>query len=180
MNFKEITPFLQLLANESASIIKIYFRTSVCVESKSDFSPVTIADKLAEEKMREIIAREFTLHGIIGEEFGNYNPDAEFVWVLDPIDGTKSFISEALSFGPLIALLKNGKPIFGAINHPILNEFLIGDNKICFLNGSKTLFRKCSTLSEATLFTTDHFNIGRYQMQNKFDELTNKIKLYRN
>ena len=180
MNLQSLTPFLQLLSNESSEVIKKYFRTSVSVESKLDSSPVTIADKLAEEKMREIIAKEFPSHGIIGEEFGSKNPDAEYVWVLDPIDGTKSFISGALSFGTLIALLKNGKPIIGVINHPILNEFLIGDNHDCLLNGNKVEMRNCSSINQATLLTTDHLNIGKYQNQNKFDKLTKKVKLYRN
>jgi len=180
MNLQDLTPFLHLLSNESANIIKRYFRTSVNVESKPDFSPVTIADKLAEEKMREIIAKEFPSHGIIGEEFGNNNSDAEYVWVIDPIDGTKSFISGALSFGTLIALLKNGRPIIGVINHPILNELLIGDNQICLLNEKKVKIRDCFLINQATLLTTDHLNIGKYQNQNKFDELTEKVKLYRN
>lgn len=180
MDLQSLTPFLQMLSKESSDIIKRYFRTSVSVESKLDTSPVTIADKLAEEKMREIIAKEFPLHGIIGEEFGNHNTDAEYVWVLDPIDGTKSFISGALSFGTLIALLKNGKPIIGLINHPILNEFLIGDNRKCLLNGSKVEIRNCSSINQATLLTTDHLNIGKYQNQKKFDELTKVVKLYRN
>ncbi len=180
MKLQSLTPFLQLLSNESSEIIKKYFRTSVSVESKLDSSPVTIADKLAEEKMREIIAKEFPSHGMIGEEFGKYNADAEYVWVLDPIDGTKSFISGALSFGTLIALLKNGKPVVGVINHPILNEFLIGDNQDCLLNGSEVQMRICSSINQATLLTTDHLNIGKYQNQNKFDELTKKVKLYRN
>ena len=180
MNLQSLTPFLQLLSNESSEIIKKYFRTSVSVESKLDSSPVTIADKLAEEKMREIIAKEFPSHGIIGEEFGRNNPDAEYVWVLDPIDGTKSFISGALSFGTLIALLKNGKPIIGVINHPILNELLIGDNQNCLLNGNKVEMRNCSLIHQATLLTTDHLNIGKFQNQNKFNDLTNKVKLYRN
>lgn len=180
MDLQSLAPFLQLLSNESSEIIKKYFRTSVSVESKFDSSPVTIADKLAEEKMREIISKEFPLHGIIGEEFGKHNADAEYVWVLDPIDGTKSFISGALSFGTLIALLRNGNPIMGVINHPILNEFLIGDNQNCLLDGSEVEVRICSSINQATLLTTDHFNIGKYQNQNKFDELTKKVKLYRN
>ena len=180
MNIKELTPFLKLLSDESASIIRRYFRTSISVENKLDLSPVTIADKLAEEKMRTLIQKEFPSHGIIGEEFGSENSDAEYVWVLDPIDGTKSFISGALSFGTLVALLKNGKPIIGVINHPILNELLVGDNQSCLLNGSKTQIRNCPKISEATLLTTEHFNIGKYQNQKKFDELVNKVKLYRN
>lgn len=180
MNLHDLTPFLQVLSKESAEIIKSYFRTPINVETKSDFSPVTIADKLAEERMRELIVKQFPQHGIIGEEFGNYNPDAEYVWVLDPIDGTKSFISGALSFGTLIALLKNGKPIVGVINQPILNELLIGDNQNCLLNGVKVEMRKCSSINMATLLTTDHHNIGKYQNQTKFDALTKIVKLYRN
>jgi myo-inositol-1(or 4)-monophosphatase len=180
MNLQNLTPFLQLLSNESAEIIKRYFRSPISVQSKSDSSPVTIADKLAEEKMREIISKEFPTHGIIGEEFGNVNDAAEYVWVLDPIDGTKSFISGALSFGTLIALLKNGKPIIGVINHPIMNEFLIGDNQTCLLNGSKVEMRICNAINQATLLTTDHLLVGKYQNQNRFDELTKMVKLYRN
>lgn len=180
MDLKDLIPFLQLLSNESADIIKQYFRTFINVKTKSDSSPVTIVDKLAEEKMREIINKEFPSHGIIGEEFGDQNTDAEYVWVLDPIDGTKSFIAGAMSFGTLIALLKNGKPIIGVINHPILNEFLIGDNQKCLLNGSKVEMRNCSSVNQATILTTDHLNIGKYQNQKKFDELTKMVKLYRN
>jgi histidinol phosphatase-like enzyme (inositol monophosphatase family) len=180
MNLNEIIPFLKLLADESAAIIKKYFRAPIRVESKADLSPVTIADRKAEESMREMIMKEFPDHGILGEEFGNYKNKAEYVWVLDPIDGTKSFISGALSFGTLIAILKNGKPLIGVINHPILNEFLVGDNIETKLNGTKVNVRKCNKLSKAVLLTTDHFNIGKYKNQKKFDELASKVKLYRN
>lgn len=180
MELKDISPFFHLLSKESSSVIKKYFRTSINVERKCDFSPVTIADKLAEEKMRELIKKEFPDHGIIGEEFGRENSDAEYVWVLDPIDGTKSFISGALSFGTLISLLKNGTPIIGIINHPILDEFLIGDNISAFLNGNKVQVRECSSISEATLLTTDHLNIQKFQSKNGFENLVQKAKLYRN
>ena len=180
MILEEVTSFFRLLANESSTIIKRYFRTSLNVESKSDLSPVTIADKLAEEKMRELITLEYPTHGIIGEEFGNQNPNAEYVWVLDPIDGTKSFISGAHSFGTLIALLKNGEPIIGVINHPILDEFLIGDNATCLLNNSRVMIRACNKISESTLLTTDHLNISKYQNKSGFENLISKVKLYRN
>ncbi|MFZ1518754.1 MAG: histidinol-phosphatase [Ignavibacteriaceae bacterium] len=180
MNLSDFTPFLKSLARESSIIIKQYFRAEFNIETKADFSPVTIADKLAEEKMRDLIQREFPSHGIIGEEFGNENEDAEYVWVLDPIDGTKSFISGALSFGTLIALLKNGKPILGVINHPILNEFLIGDNETAFLNDNQVKIRNCNLIADATLLTTDHLNINKYQNINGFEKLLTKVKLYRN
>lgn len=180
MNLEEIKPFLKLLANESSSVIKKFFRNQIFVESKPDSSPVTMADKLAEEKMRELILKEFPSHGIIGEEFGNVNESAEYIWVLDPIDGTKSFISGALSFGTLIALMKNNQPLFGVINHPILNEFLIGDNKIALLNDRKVFIRDCANINDATLLTTDHLNIGKYQNRIGFENLIKKVKLYRN
>ena len=177
---KEFSDFSFHLAELSGKIIKQYFRTSVTIDSKSDLSPVTIADKKSEEVMREEIQKQFPDHGIIGEEFGNYNADAEYVWVLDPIDGTKSFISGALTFGTLIALLKNSKPILGVINQPIINELLIGDNLETKLNGSIVNLRNCNDISKAVLLTTDHFNIGKYQNQQKFDELAKKVRTYRN
>jgi len=175
--FKE---FANHLAVESARIIRPYFRKEIIVDIKSDNSPVTVADKKAEEFMRELISKEFPEHGIIGEEFGAVNPDSEYVWVLDPIDGTKSFISGALSFGTLIALLKNGNPILGIINHPILNEYLVGDNELCELNGKSIKIRNCSDISKSVLLTTDHLNISKYQNPNGFEKLIRKVQLYRN
>ena len=177
---KEYKEFSKLLALKSAAIIKKYFRTNVNIERKDDESPVTIADKRAEEIMREMIQKEFPEHGILGEEFGELNPTVEYKWILDPIDGTKSFICGAQSFGTLIALLKNGKPLLGVINQPILNEFLIGDGNSAELNGVPTKVRECNKLEDAVLLTTDHFNVGNYQDQQKFDALVNKCFLYRN
>ncbi|MDP3149613.1 MAG: histidinol-phosphatase [Ignavibacteria bacterium] len=176
----ELKIFSKYLAEESGKIIRNYFRTHVSVDSKADESPVTIADKTAEEKMRELIMKEYPQHGIIGEEFGTHNETAEYKWILDPIDGTKSFITGTVTFGTLIALTKNGEPILGVINQPVLNEFLIGDNNSCELNGVKTEVRKCASLSEATLLTTDHLNIEKYQDAKKFDALIHRVKLYRN
>ena len=176
----EFRKFSKYLSEESGKIIRNYFRTNISIDSKADESPVTIADKSAEEKMRELIMKEFPGHGIIGEEFGTHNEDAEYKWILDPIDGTKSFICGTVTFGTLIALTKNGEPILGVINQPVLNEFLIGDNNSCELNGVKTEVRKCTSLSRATLLTTDHLNIEKYQDVKKFDELIRKVKLYRN
>jgi len=172
--------FAKHLAEASGTVISSYFRTPVSIDSKADSSPVTIADKKAEEIMREEIMTEFPDHGILGEEFGEHNSKAEYKWILDPIDGTKSFICGSVTFGTLIALMKNGEPILGVINQPILDEFLIGDNLTCEINGIKTNVRNCDTLSDAVLLTTDHLNIKKYQDINKFDILTDKVKLYRN
>ena len=179
-NQSEFREFINHLANISGEIIRNYFRADINIDSKADNSPVTIADRKAEEVMREEIMKKYPEHGIIGEEFGNYNESAEFKWTLDPIDGTKSFICGALSFGTLIALLKNGKPVLGAINQPVLNELLIGDNNTAEINGIKTKLRECNNLSKSVLLTTDHLNIDRYQNRNNFEELIKKVKLYRN
>src|SRR4051794_2568854 len=132
---EELIQFSKKLADASAELIRKYFRTDYQVELKEDESPVTLADRGAEELMRQMIMQAFPEHGILGEEFGRYQPDAEYQWVLDPIDGTKSFVSHSYLFGTLIALLKDGRPLLGVINHPLLNDFLVGDGKQCWLNG---------------------------------------------
>ena len=175
----ELRLFCKWLADESGKIIKHYWRTSITVENKPDQSPVTIADKKAEEFMREMIMKKFPNHGILGEEFGEHNSNAVYKWVLDPIDGTKSFICGTVTFGTLIALLKNGEPIIGVINQPILNEFLIGDNHTTELNGKPVQVRECNDLSEAVLLITDQLNIEKHQKIKNFDNLVHKVKLYR-
>jgi len=179
-DLKDFKIFSKVLAEASSKIIKKYFRTEVYVEFKTDNSPVTIADKKAEEVMRELISKNFPEHGLFGEEFGETNKGAEYTWVLDPIDGTKSFICGAYSFGTLIGLVKRGKPILGVYSHPILNDFLIGDNSETMINGTNTLIRNCENLSKAVLLTTDHLNIEKYQNISKFNKLIKKVKLYRN
>ena len=175
----ELKKFCKHLSDESGKIIRSYFRSGVQIETKSDESPVTIADKSAEEKMRELIMKEYPEHGILGEEFGKHNEGAEYQWILDPIDGTKSFISGTVTFGTLIALMKNGDPVLGVINQPILGEFLIGDNNTAELNDVRVQSRECSDLSKATLLTTDHLNIEEFQDLDKFETLMRKVKMYR-
>lgn len=175
----EFRKFARYLADLSAGVIKPYFRTNIRVEQKSDQSPVTIADKNAEEIMRNEIEKEFPEHGIIGEEFGNHNEEAEYKWVLDPIDGTKSFICGIATFGTLISLLKDGEPVLGIINQPIINEFLYGDGNTTELNGITVKARSCDKLSDAVLLTSDHLMIEKYQDKDKFDSLIKKIRLYR-
>jgi histidinol phosphatase-like enzyme (inositol monophosphatase family) len=179
-DLKEYSLFAQNLAEISGKIIKSYFRSNITIDTKADLSPVTIADKKAEELMRNTIIKNFPEHGIIGEEFGSHNENAEYQWILDPIDGTKSFICGAISFGTLIALTKKGKPILGVINQPVLNEFLIGNNDTAMLNGVAVNIRKNNRLSDSVLLTTDHLNVQKYQDIDKFNDLINRVKLYRN
>ncbi len=175
---QEIIPFIKYLARKSADIIKNYYRMPIEIEKKADDSPVTIADKKTEEFLRESIIKEFPEHGILGEEFGEVNPDAEYKWVLDPIDGTKSFISGTPLFGTLIALLQNGNPVLGAINLPILNELLIGDGTLTKLNDKPVRVRDCSSLSEATLLVTDLKSFGPEPVKG-LQKLASEVKLVR-
>lgn len=175
----ELKKFCKSLTEVSGENIRKYFRNDISVESKSDDSPVTIADKSTEEKLREMIMKEFPEHGIIGEEFGKHNEGAEYQWILDPIDGTKSFIAGAVTFGTLIAVMKNGKPILGVIHQPILNEFMIGDNETTLLNDKIVKIKDVDSIEKATLLVTDHLHFEEYQNLEKFEKLMRKVKMYR-
>jgi len=143
------------LADAAGAAIRPYFRTLLAIEDKADQSPVTVADRAAERVMRELIERRFPDHGIVGEEFGQVRAEAEFVWVLDPIDGTKSFISGVPLFGTLIALTHATIPILGVIDQPILGErWLGGVGRQSTLNGAPIHCRVCPELGAATLFAT--------------------------
>jgi myo-inositol-1(or 4)-monophosphatase len=158
----DFSTFVDDLAKASGETILPFFRTSLAVADKGGrlggFDPVTAADHAAETAMRTLIRRAFPDHGIIGEEFGEERPDAEYVWVLDPIDGTKSFISGMLAWGTLIALLRFGEPVFGVMNQPFTRERFSGDGGAAQYrgpNGSRDLrVRPCAELSDAMLFTT--------------------------
>jgi inositol-phosphate phosphatase/L-galactose 1-phosphate phosphatase/histidinol-phosphatase len=143
------------LADAAGEAIRPYFRRPIAVDDKPDLSPVTIADRAAEAAMRHLIAARFPEHGIIGEEFGPEREAAEFVWVLDPIDGTKSFISGVPLFGTLIALAHQGRPILGIIDQPISHERWIGaSGHPTTLNGAPIRCRPCPALARATVFAT--------------------------
>jgi inositol-phosphate phosphatase/L-galactose 1-phosphate phosphatase/histidinol-phosphatase len=143
------------LADAAGAAIRPHFRTALAVVDKADLSPVTAADRAAEQAMRRLIAARFPEHGIIGEEYGREREDAEFVWVLDPIDGTKSFISGVPLFGTLIALAQRGRPILGIIDQPISRERWIGAaGRATTHNGAPVRCRACSGIAAATVFAT--------------------------
>jgi inositol-phosphate phosphatase / L-galactose 1-phosphate phosphatase / histidinol-phosphatase len=154
----DINAFLAVaseMADAAGLAIRPFFRTALAIEDKPDLSPVTAADRAAEEAMRDILERRFPDHGIIGEEFGRIRDDADFVWVLDPIDGTKSFISGVPLFGTLIALTRAGRPILGVIDQPILHERWVGaEGRRSTLNQRPIRCRAISDLAAATLFAT--------------------------
>ncbi len=149
----------QLLCDASAQIILTHFRTSPDIKHKADSSPVTVADRGAESAMRTLIMDNHPDHGIYGEEFGSHQPDAEYLWVLDPIDGTRSFIAGHPLFGTLIALLHNGQPIMGIISIPVTGEKWVGaqghPTRFADHRGTRIVqTRRCPDLTTATLATT--------------------------
>jgi histidinol-phosphatase len=145
----------ETLADAAGAVIRDQFRRPIAVEEKSDRTPVTVADRAAEAAMRRLVEQRFPEHGVIGEEHGATRAEAEHVWVLDPIDGTKSFISGIPLFGTLIALVRRGRPVLGIIDQPILGERWLGAaGRPTTLNGAPAHSRRCAALERATLFST--------------------------
>jgi myo-inositol-1(or 4)-monophosphatase len=168
----DFAAFVDRLAQISSEVILPFFRSAIGSEDKSSggvFDPVTEADRGAEAAMRRLIAQAFPSHGIIGEEYGVDRPDAEYVWVLDPIDGTKSFISGMPTWGTLIGLMHRSRPVYGMMSQPFTRERYFGDGKRSRLRvlatsrgdappsewTTRTLrTRPCASLAEATISTT--------------------------
>lgn len=177
---REFKAFACTLAETAAEVIRPCFgRPELEVQTKLDATPVTRADRDSESAMREAIEAHYPGHGILGEEFGSVRTDAEFVWVLDPIDGTKAFTSGCPLFGTLIALLHEGAPVLGVINQPILGQLLIGDGREATLNGGRVHVRSGVSIAEATLLLTDRADIGRHQSLAHFAELERRARLVR-
>ncbi|GLQ05423.1 inositol monophosphatase family protein [Sneathiella chinensis] len=142
------------LADAAGEVIRPLYRQKLDIISKEDASPVTIADRNAEMAMRKIIEAEFPDHGIYGEEHGQVRTDAEYVWVLDPIDGTHSFISGSPTFTCLIGLVRNGAPVMGLMYQPISGERWVGANGVTTLNDVPIQTRDAiNTVEQASLFS---------------------------
>jgi histidinol phosphatase-like enzyme (inositol monophosphatase family) len=166
MTAVDFAAFVERLADVAGETILPFFRTQIGAEDKSRggmFDPVTEADRAAESAMRRLIGDYFPGHGIIGEEFGAHQDQAEYVWVLDPIDGTKSFISGMPMWGTLIGLLRNGEPTYGMMVQPFTRERFVGDCEAARWRGPghdhalserKLRVRPCGDLGRATLMTT--------------------------
>jgi inositol-phosphate phosphatase / L-galactose 1-phosphate phosphatase / histidinol-phosphatase len=143
------------LADAAGAAIRPFFRRPFAIEAKGDASPVTEADRAAEAAMRAILAAERPHDGIIGEEYGVQREAADRVWVLDPIDGTRSFVAGRPIFGTLVALLEGGRPVLGLLDQPIAGERWIGAvGRPTTLDGAPVRTRRCADLAQAHLATT--------------------------
>ncbi len=158
-------PFIDLaldLADAAGAIVRRHFRAGIAAEAKHGRGPVTAADRAVEAEIRRRIAAAFPDHGVVGEEYGRDRPDAEHVWVIDPIDGTEAFLAGIPGFGTLIAVTRHGRPILGLLDQPVSRERWLGaDGRPTTLNGAAAYTRTCPALAGATLCaTTPHMFAG--------------------
>ena len=181
----DLNAFVHQLADVSGAAILPFFRTAIAANDKSRggvFDPVTEADRASEASMRQLIKRQFPAHGIVGEEYGAENDEAEFCWVLDPIDGTKAFISGLPVWGTLIGLLQNGRPVLGMMNQPFTRERFWGDGGQARWRGPtgerSLTTRPCATLAEATIMTTSPAMFADGLLQ-KYQAVENETRLAR-
>ncbi|MBY4639880.1 inositol monophosphatase family protein [Gluconacetobacter entanii] len=169
----------QAAADVAACIVRPFFRAGVSADDKADQSPVTIADRTAERAIRAVIGERLPHHGIMGEEFGTERPDAAYRWVIDPVDGTRAFLTGRPTFGTLIALLHEGVPVLGIIDQPITGERWIG------MRGEPTRYlshfagqagtRLCPALDRAELScTSPEILEGAYRA--RWDVLSRAVK----
>ena len=174
LNTAKLIDLALKLADESGPIVLNYFRKSLSVEFKSDDSPVTKADKEAESALRRLLSKETPNFGILGEEYGEERINSEYVWVIDPIDGTRAFINGIPLFGTLIALTHHGKPILGLVDHPALKERWLGVDGRPTLHwgrgdeGVPVKSRDCGTISKALLCASSPEMFSKNQL-NQFN-----------
>jgi myo-inositol-1(or 4)-monophosphatase len=188
---REFVPFVHTLIGTAFTVIRRYFLGATPVITKADATPVTQADRGAEEAMRSLIEERHPGHGILGEEFGTKAPAPgarRYRWVLDPVDGTRAFITNCFLFGTLIALERDDgsgfRPVLGAIAHPAAGLALIGHSEECRLyasDGSERAVRvrACSSLGDATVLATTHWSTGEQAGGPAIENVIRKAKLYR-
>ena len=165
------------LADASGTILRNYYRRKVAIIDKPDETPVTQADRECESTLRKMIAEAFPAHGIVGEEFGTERGDADYVWVLDPLDGTKAFVTGRPLYGTLISLLHRDRPIMGVIDMPVLRDRWIGAaGRATTLNGEACTARACATLSAAYLSTVSPLAFPDRPSFDKFETVRHRAK----
>ena len=186
---REFVPFTHELIGAASATIRSYFMSGTAVSTKSDASPVTLADRHAEEQMRALIERRYPGHGVIGEEHGS-KAGERYRWVLDPVDGTRAFITNCFLFGTLIALERDDgdgyRPVLGVIAHPVPGLALVGHGDACTLHavdGStrSTRVRSCDRLEDATVLATTHWSTGEQYGRNHqlIERIVRRSRLYR-
>jgi myo-inositol-1(or 4)-monophosphatase len=188
--FDTLLSFAHTLADRSAAAILPYFRSTRSIEDKSQiggFDPVTAADKAAEEVIRESVAQSWPAHAVLGEEFGlqpgSVADNADYCWIIDPIDGTRSFISGMPVWGTLIGLTRQDEPILGIMNQPFTGERFWNGSEGAFYSGPDgehaIATRSCKSLAEATLLSTGPEFFSDAGDLAKFEDLSTQVRMRR-
>ena len=180
VSYKEELDFALLMAAEAGKIALAHFQTSLQVETKSDNSPVTIADRKSEEALRGLMEKHTPGYGIIGEEFGTQAGSADREWVIDPIDGTKAFIHGVPLFGTLLALLEKGKPVVGVVSMPALGNVMAASlGSGCTLDGRPCRVSTVDRLEEALILDGSGTTMERLGYGPAWTALRKRAKLHR-
>jgi histidinol-phosphatase len=179
-DLSHLREFATELAYLAGRVTLRYFQTDVGVELKEDQSPVTIADRSAERLMRELIEQKYPHHSILGEEEGETRPGASFRWILDPIDGTKSFVAGVPMYTVLVGLERDGVPVVGAVAIPPSNELIsAATGQGCLWNGRRARASTTRELSQAVISTTDVQHMYENNKGPAFDRLRNRARMVR-
>lgn len=174
----ELFQFANFLADEASIISRKYFRNLTAIESKSNLTPVTIADREIELRIRELIATNYPEHSIIGEEFANQEKMSEYCWVIDPIDGTVAFSTGKPTFTTLVALLKNNESILSVIDQPISGErFCANTASYTTLNGNVLSTSRVKLLSDARLNATTPYMFTTDYEKDVFEAVRQQVRL---
>jgi histidinol-phosphatase len=171
---------VQVVARLAGEVALGHYRTALTVESKGDGSPVTIADREAEQAARAWITQRFPSDGILGEEFGAREGTSGRRWLLDPIDGTKSFVRGVPLWGTLIAVVEEERVIAGAAFFPAVNEMIAAaPGEGCWWNGRRTHVSECATLGGATALITDERTFGTSALRDGWHSLSAEVDIAR-
>ena len=179
-SLQSLLDFAQDAAWQAGRITLSYFGSGIVPELKSDLSPVTIADRQAEDRLRALIEAAFPGHGVLGEEYGATNPGARYRWILDPIDGTKSFVQGVPLYGVLIGLERDGEPLLGVCNLPALGDMVAAARGAgCRLNGRRVHVSAVSDLKEAVFLQSSAASFAECGRGHVFEELQGLARLTR-
>jgi histidinol phosphatase-like enzyme (inositol monophosphatase family) len=179
-NLRDLRDFAAELAWQAGKLTLRYFQADLTTDRKVDESPVTIADREAERLMRELIEARYPQHSILGEEEGETRSGASYRWILDPIDGTKTFVRGVPLYAVLVGLEREGEPVVGAANIPAMGDFLVAaQGEGCTWNGRRSRVSTVDQLDDALLLSTDSESMARYGRADAYRRLVAATKMQR-
>jgi histidinol-phosphatase len=179
-SLRDLREFAAELAWQAGKLTLRYFQTPFTTEYKEDHSPVTIADRGAERLIRELIETRYPSHSILGEEEGETRPGASFRWIIDPIDGTKTFVRGVPMYAVLVGLEREGEMVVGAINIPAMGELLhAAQGEGCSWNGRRARVSSVASLSDSLLLCTDAGSMDSHGRGADYRRMADATKLQR-